>query len=473
MKLRIFPLLALVLVLALLPVGTALADPYDPNAPFALMPEDLYAQAAVVMDADSGRILFDKNATERVYPASTTKIMTLLLACEYGHFDDMITIPEEASDISSDSSVVPVTPGETMRFIDLLYGLEMHSGNDAANAVAVIVSGSVANFVAMMNQRAQSLGMTGTHYANAHGLHDAMHYTTAQDLAILTAEALKNDTFRQIVSSLSYEMAPTEERGALWLSCSYDVMNPNSDLYYEGCIGVKSGFTSNAGQSFVGAAERDGLTLISVAMNCAPTNDDEAKRTKFVDTVRLLDFGFSQYDAYDFTTLFDLATQDTPLVTMVQEAHQDDPYGGQLTLSAAQVNGNWQNKMVYGDEAALNQAVQEFRQSLSVTIQQDVMAPVTSGQTLGSISYSDPEGNAMTGVLVASRSVEAMTFWYKLSHNTTFRVCVALLAAIIVIFIVLRIRVTVVRNRRRKQLMERKRRELERYQREQRMRGKW
>ena len=180
MKLRIFPLLALVLVLALLPVGTALADPYDPNAPFALMPEDLYAQAAVVMDADSGRILFDKNATERVYPASTTKIMTLLLACEYGHFDDMITIPEEASDISSDSSVVPVTPGETMRFIDLLYGLEMHSGNDAANAVAVIVSGSVANFVAMMNQRAQQLGMTGTHYANAHGLHDAMHYTTAR-----------------------------------------------------------------------------------------------------------------------------------------------------------------------------------------------------------------------------------------------------------------------------------------------------
>ena len=472
MKFRMLTLIAMALLLALLPVGNAFADPYDPNAPFALMPEDLYAQAAVVMDANSGRVLFDKNATEQVYPASTTKIMTLLLACEYGHLDETITIPEEAADISSDSSVVPVTPGETMRFIDLLYGLEMHSGNDAANAVAVIVAGSIPNFVAMMNQRAQSLGMEGTHYANAHGLHDAMHYTTAQDLATLTAEALKNDTFRQIVSTLSYEMPATEERGPLWLSCSYDVMNPDNELYYEGCIGVKSGFTSNAGQSFVGAAERDGLTLISVAMNCASTNDDEAKRTKFVDTVRLLDFGFSQYDAYDFTTLFDLATDGT-LVTMVQEAHQDDPYAGQLTLNASQISGNWQNKMVYGDEAARTQAVQEFRQHLTVTIQPEVMAPVIGGQTLGSISYSDPEGNTMSGVLVASRGVEAMTFWYKLSHNTIFRVCVAVLAVILALFILLRIRITIVRNRRRKQMMARKRRELERYQREQRMRGKW
>ncbi|MBS5587116.1 MAG: hypothetical protein KHX36_12930, partial [Clostridiales bacterium] len=227
-----------------------------------------------------------------------------------------------------------------------------------------------------------------------------------------------------------------------------------------------------AGQSFVGAAERDGLTLISVAMNCASTNDDEAKRTKFVDTVRLLDFGFSQYDAYDFTTLFDLATEGT-LVTMVQEAHQDEPYAGELTLNASQISGNWQNKMVYGDEAARTQAVQEFRQYLTVTIQPEVMAPVIGGQTLGSISYSDPEGNTMSGVLVASRGVEAMTFWYKLSHNTIFRVCVAVLAVILVLFILLRIRVTIVRNRRRKQMMARKRRELERYQREQRMRGKW
>ena len=270
MKFRMLTLIAMALLLALLPVGNAFADPYDPNAPFALMPEDLYAQAAVVMDANSGRVLFDKNATEQVYPASTTKIMTLLLACEYGHLDETITIPEEAADISSDSSVVPVTPGETMRFIDLLYGLEMHSGNDAANAVAVIVAGSIPNFVAMMNQKAEELGLTNTHFENCTGLHNDNHYSTCRDIAVLMSECLKSDTFREIVTREVYttEATASHPEGITL----YDTMLHRFTSYEmsttleNGAVieGGKTGFTDEAGQCLVSFAEYGGEEYILV-----------------------------------------------------------------------------------------------------------------------------------------------------------------------------------------------------------------
>ncbi len=217
-------LMALILALCALP-GTALAaakptptpeptfnDLYDPENPKALRDRDLQGTACVLMDRSSGRVLYDKNAESKRYPASTTKIMTLLLALEYGHLNETVTIPQEALEVPSDSSRTPVKPGEEMPFIDLLYGMMMKSGNDAANSVAVIVAGSVPAFVEKMNQRAAELGCTGTHFMNPHGYHDEEHYSTAKDLALIAREGMRHNTFRAIVSAMEYTMAPTGQR---------------------------------------------------------------------------------------------------------------------------------------------------------------------------------------------------------------------------------------------------------------------
>ena len=156
-----------------------------------LAPEELTAQSALVMDADTGEVLYDKAGDVRRAPASTTKIMTLWLAVERGNLDQWVTVPDSAGTAPSDSTRVPVYPGEQMPFEDLLYGLMIKSGNDAANAIGTLVSGSVAEFVEDMNQRARQLGLENTHFANAHGYPAQDHYTTARDLATITRRRCK------------------------------------------------------------------------------------------------------------------------------------------------------------------------------------------------------------------------------------------------------------------------------------------
>ena len=262
-------------------------DTYDANNPGNLNADDIEGEAAVVMDYKTGRVLFEKNADEKLYPASTTKVMTCLLALESGRLNETVTIPKEASKVPKDSSLVPVTPGEKMPFIDLLYGLMMRSGNDGAVAVAVIVAGSVDNFVAMMNQRARELGCENTHFANPHGYQDETHYTTARDLALITREAMKNATFREIVSANSYTMSATEKREKLKLATSNAMFVKTSPYYYEYEVGVKTGYHSKAAHCFVGAAKKNGASLISVTLKTT-------KNGKWTDTKRLMEYGFAQ-----------------------------------------------------------------------------------------------------------------------------------------------------------------------------------
>ena len=281
-------------------------DDWDEANPGALVEEHLYAQTAVLIDAETGDVLFDKDASVRMYPASTTKIMTVLLALESDiGLDEQITIPDIAANVPSDSSVVPVTPGEVMPFRDLLYGTMLHSGNDGANAIAVLVGGSIEAFVESMNQRAAQIGCTNTHFANAHGYHDEAHYSTAHDLALIAQTAMQNEDFRQIVSTAGYTMSPTENRGAYDIVTGAEMVNPNSGYYYEGCIGIKTGFHSQAGQCFVGALEKDGITLISVVLKTSTTPGDRSKM--WWDTRKLFTYGMEQYVPYTLSDLFEAA----------------------------------------------------------------------------------------------------------------------------------------------------------------------
>ena len=246
----------------------------------------LSAKSAVLIDASSGEVLLEKNAREQMGMASTTKIMTALIAAERLPLGRVISIPREA--VNTEGSSVYLCEGELLSVRELLYALLLASANDAAVALAVAVSGSVEAFAALMNERAGELGLTDTSFVNPHGLYDERHYTTAYDLAIISAAALKNSAVREIASSkraiIPQGVTPECPEG---ISARY-LLNHNKLLgRYKGAIGLKTGFTKKSGRCLVSAAERDGLLLIAVTLN-AP--DD------WNDHTAMLDYGYSHYE---------------------------------------------------------------------------------------------------------------------------------------------------------------------------------
>ena len=235
------------------------------------------ASGAVLIEAESGRILYQKDANKRRPMASTTKIMTALVALEHGDLDAPIRIPAEA--VGIEGSSLYLVENEVLTLRELLYGLMLRSANDAAAAIAVAIAGSVFDFSEMMNEKAEEMGLKDTHFDNPHGLDSESHYTTAYELALITAEALKNEVFREIVST--YKMLLPQ----LNVPDRRLVVNHNRLLRtYDGCIGVKTGFTKKDGRCLVSAAERDGITLIAVTLN-APNDWNDHKK--------MLDSGFS------------------------------------------------------------------------------------------------------------------------------------------------------------------------------------
>lgn len=233
------------------------------------------ASSAILIEAEGLNVLYEKNSEKRMPMASITKIMTALVALETGDTDSVVCIPKAA--VGTEGSSIYLKLGEELSLIDLLYALMLESANDSAVAIAVSVAGSVDSFVEMMNDKAEELGLENTHFTNPHGLSDDEHYTSAYDFAVLTAYALKNKKFSEIVSTKRY--------------CSHNrvFINHNKLLrIYEGCIGVKTGFTKASGRCLVSAAERDGLRLVAVTLN-AP--DD------WNDHMKMLDYGFSRYES--------------------------------------------------------------------------------------------------------------------------------------------------------------------------------
>jgi D-alanyl-D-alanine carboxypeptidase (penicillin-binding protein 5/6) len=233
------------------------------------------------MDAETGAVLAAQNADEKLPIASTTKIMTALLALERGNLDDRITISEEAA--YQEGSSMYTSPGETYTLEELLYGLLLNSGNDAAWAIAEHISGSVPAFVEAMNQRARELGATNTHFSNPSGLPDPGHYSTARDLALITKAALARSDFRRIVSTKAQKV-PWPVKGEEKL-----LVNHNRLLWrYEGADGVKTGYTTQARQCLVASATRDGQSLIAVVLRSEGNN-------VWTDAERLLDYGFANF----------------------------------------------------------------------------------------------------------------------------------------------------------------------------------
>ncbi len=239
------------------------------------------AKAMCVLDKDSNRILYAKNEHTQLPMASTTKVVTAITVLSHCQdLDSYVQVADES--IGVDGTSIYLRKDEMIKVKDLLYGLMLRSGNDSAVALACHVAGNVENFANLMNEMAQSIGAKNSHFTNPHGLDDKEHYTTAYDLALITAYALNNPIFKEIVSTKSYVIDATNKSDKRYLTNKNKLLNS-----LDGCCGVKTGFTSKAGRCLVSACERDERTSVCVVLNCGPM---------FEESSALLESSFTDYE---------------------------------------------------------------------------------------------------------------------------------------------------------------------------------
>lgn len=339
------------------------------------VPEELntlYAQSAVLMDADSGRVLFGKNSQEILPMASTTKIMTCILALESGRVEEEVTASANAA--SQPKVRLGVVEGERFRLEDLLYSLMLESHNDAAVVIAEAIGGSVPGFAVMMNEKAKEIGCEHTHFITPNGL-DAqddggVHSTTAQDLARIMRycimESPAREEFLEITGTISYVFSNGEG------SRSFSCVNHNAFLgMMDGALSGKTGFTNNAGYCYVGALQQDGKTLIVALLACGWPNH---KTYKWSDTKKLMSYGLEHYH---YRTIHTEINPDP--VPVADGVPQSGIPGGKSTVE------------LYVDESGAGKMSYLLREDESVAVQYDVKkelsAPVEAGTQVGSVRY--------------------------------------------------------------------------------------
>ncbi|HYE81226.1 MAG TPA: D-alanyl-D-alanine carboxypeptidase family protein [Clostridia bacterium] len=251
---------------------------------------EITAPSAILIDARSGKVLYEKNADEKRYPASTTKVMTGLLAVEHGKMDEVITVGKNPPLIERGSSQIYLITGEQLTMEQLLYALMLESANDAAVAIAEHISGSVEEFSELMNSKAKELGATNTSFVNPNGLHSDNHFTTARDLAMIAKYAMTLEKFRSVVKEVKYTIPKTnkqEERNYITNSNKL-IWETYDNFRYEYATGIKTGYTTKSKQCLVGGAKKGDLELISVIMGADGQN-------VYKDTVALFEYGFANY----------------------------------------------------------------------------------------------------------------------------------------------------------------------------------
>lgn len=362
----------------------------------ALEAPSVNAEAAILVDLEDDTILFGKNETKKMYPASITKVMTCLLvleAVERGELamDQVITASKTAFDgLDPYGSSAGIEEGEKMPLKDLLYCMMLVSANEACNIVAEAVDGSVSSFVARMNRRAQELGMVNTHYANTSGLHHADHYTTCWDLYLLVREAMKNETFMTICNSVAYDVPATNKSDSRELHTTNSLISNWRILgyLYDGAEGIKTGTTDEAGHCLASSAVRSGRRLVCIVLGCEGSG---TKIRTYSDTAKLYDYGFDNFSTQTILTADELITQ-VPV-----ELSKETNYV--VVHPATEATAVLPNDL---DVSTLDR---------TVTLHQDVaFAPVAKGDELGEITLSYEGRVCATVPLLAQYDVNASQF---------------------------------------------------------------
>lgn len=304
----------------------------------------LSSTSAILMDADTGLILYEKNSQKKLYPASITKILTALLCIENCGLNETVTFKEsEVLGLESGASNIGTMVGETLTIEQCLYAIMLSSANEVCLGVADYIAGDITSFSDMMNQRAKSLGCLNTNFSNPNGLHSDDHYTCAHDMALIGKAALGNETFRKVTSTKVAYIPKTNKMDARPpLVNHHNMLYPytTSSYLYDNCIGGKTGYTSMAQSTLVTFAERDGMTLICVVMK-GTSSKQSSQSNIYTDTISLLDFGFENYESHSLTvSVVDEDAVDSPLFTKfnsffdTQSAPLQMTNNGKITLPA-------------------------------------------------------------------------------------------------------------------------------------------
>lgn len=383
------------------PYGTASPRNWEEKAPSGeLLGTAVKAEAAILIEEKTGKVLFEKNADKKLYPASITKIMTCLLAIEYiesGHkLSELVTVGVLPT-LPATYVKVGLKKGETLPLETLLYALMLKSANDAANAIGIHVSGSVEDFVAAMNAKAQELGMTNTHYTNTYGLHNEEHYTSAKDMAILAQEARKYPLFTKLVSTETYTAPATNIRKSFVLSSHNKLISSskNEAYGYVYATGIKTGFTDPAQYTFVSSAKKDNLALIGVVLK-------DGKTTMWTDSVTMFEYGFNFFDTLDLKKL--LTAQVLPPLEVINAAGSDPGMGKlQLTLLPKTTNAYMTDRRETIE--SLRSDPSQFVADVKYT--KDT-APIAKDEVVGTVTFTYNESVVFECDLLASREVKEM-----------------------------------------------------------------
>lgn len=389
-------LTALLLSVLLCVPALATSTDYDSEHPENLNIADLQATAAILIEKNTGMVVFEKNADRRMFPASTTKIMTVYLGLLLGDLNEKVTTTASSLMIPEDSSTIPLVEGEEIYFKDLLYATMVRSGNEGANLIAETIAGDNAAFADLMNQYAISIGCTDTHFTNPHGLHDENHYTTARDMAMIAREAMQNKNFRDIASTTVYTLPKSNIYRARSLTCrTHDFFgDPQSSTYYEYANGIKTGNTSAAGHCFVGSAEKDGVEFISVVFYTP------SYKACWSDTKKLMEYGFTQYVRTSVSELYQLS----PKVLEIAKYDLEDEGLGQLELILNKLDTGADDSIVTLKNR-VDYLASNFNDLVTIEYTRDFVAPITAGELMGTLTYYPEAGEPIEYQLIAARSI--------------------------------------------------------------------
>lgn len=417
---------------------------------------EILGDSAILMDADTGRILYAKEADEKIYPASTTKIMTAAIILEEyaGRLDDVVVASDVVEEIiGTGASNIGILPGEELTIEQLLYAVLVASANEACDVLAEhMCHGDVDAFVELMNNKAKELGMENTHFSNTHGFHDENHYTTAKDMAILARYAMQNETFRKIVKTPTYTIPKTNkytaDDGIRTLANTSDLIKQGFSVYYKYATGIKTGYTSQAGNCLVASATKENTKSVTKSeMNLiAATFDVNESSGKYEDVINLFEYGFKN---------FNIISVSVPN----EDVGETDVYAGRGTDVVTAVVESELKALLPVDVDLKNEIKRE------ISFNEKIKAPVKKGEVIGSVkyTYTDPK----TGEVLELGSVNLVSktdierdffkqiggFFKKIVTSGFFLVPVIVIALIIFVLAYMRN----LRKRRRRRFLRNRR----------------
>ncbi|MBQ3415073.1 MAG: D-alanyl-D-alanine carboxypeptidase [Clostridia bacterium] len=359
------------------------------------------AKSAIMVEVNTGKIIYEKNANEQNFPASVTKILTAILVLEKCELNDTAIVSKKSiSNIPSGYVVAPLFEGEKISIEDLLYALMLKSANDAAYVLAEHVGGSVDGFSDMMNRKAKEIGCTNTHFVNPNGIHDEEHYTTAYDLYLISKYAMENKTFEKIVSTYEYTLSATNKyvkKDRVMQSTNY-FLNPKSKFYNENVKGIKTGTTLQAGNCLITNINKDGFNYISVVLG-AKTSDG-----RFTETQKIINYAFDNY-------IFSNLNKKGDIIKNIEV--------DKATKETKNLN------LVINDDVTIinNKKINVKEIEPEVILNENIVAPINKGQELGTIKYT-VDGLEYSAKLLAENDVELKTYYIEILIGSVIAFCI-------------------------------------------------